>query len=172
MAWCFCCSVRISWRHEGVKWVRQCEVCVCVWELILFLGEGDWMCKANDVTAHKQYIKAYNPKCTHCYKDTSRQQSHMHKDIPTKSHTNTHLSPGAGVLWLRGKQLEWKLQCWQWAVTIWISACLPASSAGSTNYLPRMVRQRINTFFFFRFFILYFSFFIYIFFNLQSWDAV
>lgn len=51
------------------------------------------------------------------------------------THTYTDISK-AGVLWLRGKQLEWRLQWRWWAVTIWRSTCLPASSASGINHLP------------------------------------
>lgn len=65
--------------------------------------------------------------------------SYIHKDMLT------HISR-AGVLWLRVEQLEWRLQWWWWAVTIWRSACLPASSACGMNHLPTTGCQWINMF--------------------------
>lgn len=53
---------------------------------------------------------------------------------------------GAGVLWLRGEQLEWRLQ-WQWrAVAIWKRARLRASSSSSINHRSTTGCQWINTF--------------------------
>lgn len=81
---------------------------------------------------------------THIFK------SHAHTHQISHTHIHTHLSR-AGMRWLRGEQLEWRLQWQRWAVTIWRSTCLPASSASSINHLPTIGCQRINMFLFFFF---------------------
>lgn len=80
-------------------------------------------------TDTKEHIHAYTHTLLHV---------HILSDVftptecYTRTHARTHISR-AGVLWLRGEQLEWRLQWWWWAVTIWRSTHLPASTASSIN---------------------------------------
>lgn len=141
---CFHCS-KTSWRKEtqtsetkgppSIALLQHDDGCLMspshFSELVSFQREGDWVQHTN---ARREAL-IHKCNTTHMFKHTHRTQA----AAPTQtSHTNSHTHwryNSEGSSWNQGLGAGGKL------TTIWISACLPRSSASSINQQPTVVQS-------------------------------